>query len=198
MRHVTRLAMAILLVSAAACGGGGDDDDADAAVGDPSIPNLPTVNDGTCAVDVTGDLEAAWTGGGTAGDHLISYWLDDDQRQFYGEEFGLLLNCVNGGDMLTIMSGRNASEESVPMSPASYEVAPEELGDRLFAVRVTLSASQTNWGVTEPGGTIEFTRFDEDRIAGTFEFPMKDTLARFNEVDEGTITVAGAFDFPRN
>ncbi len=198
MRHVTRLAMAALLVSAAACGGGGDDDDADAAASDPSIPNLPTVNDGTCSVDVTGDLEAAWTGGGTAGDHLISYWLDDDQRELYGEEFGLLLNCVNGGDMLTIMAGRNASEESVPMAPASYQVTPEELGDRLFAVLVTLSASETNWGVTEPGGTIELTRFDEDRIAGTFEIPMKDTLARFNEVDEGTIVVSGAFDFPRN
>jgi len=190
----------LLVLAAAACGGDDADegDDGDAVASDPSIPNLPTINDGSCSVDVTGDLETSWTGGGTAGDHLISYWLDDDQREFYGDEFGLLLNCVNGGDMLTIMSGTNASEETVPMAPASYQVTPEELDDRLFAVLVTLSASQTNWGVAEPGGTIELTRFDEDRIAGEFELPMRDTLAQFNEVDEGTIVVSGEFDFPRN
>jgi hypothetical protein len=63
---------------------------------------------------------------------------------------------------------------------------------------ITLEDSETNWRVSDPGGTLTITEFDDDSIAGTFEFPMEDSLAEISgDPSEGTITVTGNFDFDR-
>jgi hypothetical protein len=45
---------------------------------------------------------------------------------------------------------------------------------------------------------VTITEFDDDSIAGTFEFPMEDSLAEISgDPSEGTIMVTGSFDFNR-
>jgi hypothetical protein len=161
-----------------------------------SMPDLPTVNDGTCSVNVTGDEETSWTGGGTVGDYIISYWFDDTDRELFGDDFAILLNCVSGADMLTIMTRPHADATSVPMAPASYELRSQR-EDGLFTMLVTLAASNSSWSIDDAGGTLEFTRFDQDRLVGRFEVAMRDPYAQYSEGgEEASVVITGEFDFP--
>lgn len=159
---------------------------------------LPVIGEGSCRVVVTGDKQVEWTGGGTAGDIAASYWFTDEDREFFGDEFILLMNCDGAGGSLSLLTGPNANESNVPLGPGAYTLTSSgaSVGDDLFGALVVLTDSETNWSVMEPGGTLEITRFDQSGIAGTFEFPMEDSLASISEGEsEGTIVVSGEFDF---
>ena len=92
-----------------------------------------------------------------------------------------------------------ADETSIPQGPGTYALTSDEAatGSDLFAVLMTLEDSETNWRVSDPGGTLTITEFDDDSITGSFEFPMEDALAELTGTSEGTIMVTGNFDFNR-
>jgi hypothetical protein len=210
----------------AACGGGGDDSssepagtsaDADSVattpaddaapldtaaqdVGDaPDVPPpAPSSGDGSCDVQVTGDKQTEWSGGGTLADVGVSYWYSDAEKELVGDGFGIILNCSSDGvDSLSIVSGSTADEASIPQAPGTYQLTSDgaSTGSDLFGVLITLEDSETNWRVSDPRGTLTITEFDDDSIAGSFEFPMEDSLAELTGTSEGTINVTGNFDF---
>jgi hypothetical protein len=212
----------------AACGGGGDDSsseptgtsaDADSVVttpaddaapidttaqdGDdaPDVPAAPASGDGSCDVQVTGDKQTEWSGGGTLADVGVSYWYGDAEKEIVGDGFTIILNCVSDGvDSLSILSGSTADEASIPQGPGTYQLTSDgaSTGSDLFGVLITLEDSETNWRVSDPGGTLTITEFDDDSITGSFEFPMEDALAEISgDPSEGTIMVTGNFDFNR-
>ena len=210
----------------AACGGGGDDSssspagtsgDSDSAATTPAedvppldtaapddgenapdLPAAPSSGDGSCDVQVTGDKQTEWSGGGTLADAGVSYWYGDAEKEIVGDGFTIILNCVSdGADSLSIVSGSTADEASIPQAPGTYQLTSDgaSTGSDLFGVLIALEDSETNWRVSDPGGTLTITEFDDDSIKGSFEFPMEDSLAEFNGTSEGTIMVTGNFDF---
>lgn len=184
-----------------------DDASADTAADDesdddaPDVVVAPSSGDGSCDVTVTGDKQVDWSGGGTLADVLVSYWYGDAERELVGDSFSVLLNCVgDDGNSLSIFSSSTADESSVPQAPGTYELTSEgaSTGSDLFGVLISLVDSETNWRVSDPGGTLTITEFDDDSITGTFEFPMEDSLASISgDPSEGTIMVTGNFDFNR-
>jgi hypothetical protein len=181
----------------------GDDRTADGGtaddVGELTVPQFDVVNDGTCSVSVTGDKQADWTGGGTVADVLVSYWLTDEEAEFLGDDtFTILFNCTGpSGDSISIFNGQGGTADTVPQAPGTYPMQGGFAEGAVFASLLTLADSETNWGITDDGGTLEITRFDDERIAGTFTAPMEDTLAELSgEASEGAIVVTGTFDFP--
>jgi hypothetical protein len=219
-----RLSIVLVVAGLVACGGGDDADgpassatsqpdtsQPDASQPDTSQPDTShdgsavsesetTSGAGTCKVAVTGDKTAEWAGGGTAGDVAVSYWFGEAEREMVGDGFTMILNCGTGeGNSISLLSGATADESSVPMAPGTYAMTSGggSVGDDLFGALITLEDSETNWRITDPGGQLAITRFDDAGIAGTFEFPMEDALAELSgEASEGTILVRGDFDFP--
>jgi uncharacterized protein YaiE (UPF0345 family) len=178
--------------------GAGVDPEDPSVVSSIEVPPIPETGEGSCSVTVSGDKQAEWTGGGTLGDAGISYWYGDAERELIGDGFSILLNCQGDGDSLSFVSGSAADETTVPMAPGSYSLtsAGAQSGVDPIGVLVVLADSATNWRVTDPGGTLTITRFDDAGIAGTFEFPMEDSLAEMSgDPSEGTIVVSGEFDF---
>jgi hypothetical protein len=180
-----------------------DDDAGDDSAGDDeadlTVPQFDVVNDGTCSVSVTGDKQAEWTGGGTIADVLVSYWLTEEEAEFLGDDaFTILFNCTGpSGDSISIFNGQGGTADNIPQAPGSYPLQGGFAEGAVFASLLTLTDSETNWGITDEGGTLEITRFDDERIAGTFTASMEDTLAELSgEESEGAIVVTGSFDFP--
>ncbi len=180
-----------------------DDEGGDNA---PEVVVAPSSGDGSCDVNVSGDKQAEWSGGGTLADVLVSYWFDDAAREVMGDGFTILLNCTgDDGNALSIFSTPAADESNVPQGPGTYELTVDEFTDDgalvesdLFGLLITLVDSETNWRVADPGGTLIITEFDGDSITGTFELPMEDALAEITgDQSEGTIMVTGSFDFNR-
>ncbi len=167
------------------------------ADGEP-IVSFEVTNDGSCSVTVTGDKEVSYEGGGTVADVLMSYWLTDAETELLGDDFTFLFNCSGpSGDSLSIFNSVGGTAETIPQAPGAYPLTGGLAGDGLFSALVTIADSETNWGVTDEGGTIDITRFDDERITGTFTIPMEDTLAELSGAEsEGEILVEGAFDFP--
>jgi len=178
------------------------DDDAVSDAGDSgseaSLPPVPEYGDGSCDVSVTGDKQVEWSGGGTLADVGASYWYGDVERDLGLDGFTIILNCGgDDGDSLSFASVSTADESSVPQGPGTYQLTTSTDSD-LFVVLLQLVDSETNWRVADPGGTLTITEFDDDSIAGTFEFPMEDSLAEISgDPSEGAIMVTGNFDFNR-
>ncbi len=215
--------VATLLVSAsmalAACGGGDDGAAAperpgtDPAAGpsetrpadtgaEPAAPDSP--GDDGCQVEVTGDKTASWTAGGGISALNTQYWLSPDQLGMFGESFYFIVNCSGEAGSLSFGATAKATEETIPYGPATYTLEPASNvmgtgeGEAPIGVLLTLTDSETNWGLSEPG-VLEITRFDDERITGTFSFTATDVLnsSRIGDQSrfEGTITVKGSFDF---
>lgn len=207
--------IAALVLAAGACG---DDDEPNAepveTTPSSTVPDDATDDDvsdettappsasggGTCSVDVSGDTQASWTGGGSPSDLIVSAWFDDAERELLGDDFTLIVNCTGpGNDYLGLLAGSDADETSVPMAPGSYPLMRNTGTQRsLFSPLLTLTDSDTNWGLSDDGGVLEITAFDDTTIAGTFELSMVDTLGGFDaDGGEGEIVVTGSFEFPR-
>ncbi len=164
-------------------------------------PDSPEVaGDDSCSVEVTGDKTARWTSPGGISALNTEYWLAADQADLFGEGFYFIINCP--GDQGSVSFGSNASadESDIPFGPATYTLNPatNRFGgnpDDPIAVLFTLTDSETNWGVSEPG-VLEITAFDDEHIAGRFEFTATDLLYDLGGSEsEGTVRVTGSFNY---
>jgi hypothetical protein len=194
--------------------------DADDAEADTTEPPEETIVDGTaapaddesddgdepasggpgCAVEVTGDKTASWTAPSDMSSVLAWYWASESEREFLDNEFSMILNCEGDGGYVGFLSTDGANEETVPYGPGTYEIPdfdadPDVREQAQFSVLVSITDSETNWGLTEPG-TLEITAWDDSHIAGTFELHMEDSLASLSgDESEGTIVITGSFDY---
>jgi hypothetical protein len=158
--------------------------------------------DDQCQVEVTGDKTASWTSPGGISAVNTEYWLSPELKEMFGEGFYFIVNCDGTGEggSLSFVAGIAATAEDIPYAPATYTLNPAEsrLGtnpDDPITVLLTLEDSETNWGVSEPG-VLEITAFDENHIAGRFEFTATDLLYDLGGAEsEGTVQVSGQFDY---
>lgn len=174
----------------------------------PTVPP-PTpmaIAGGNCHVEVTGDVSATWDSPG--GYSAIGYgpWIHQEPDQTIAgipmDETFFLLNCTGPGTS-SINFGTSPGSK-IPMQPATYTLPP---ADNAFgasdnpgalSVLIGLDASETNWGLREPG-TLTITRFDESGIAGSFQLPVTDVLAKIagaQQPSKGNAMITGTFDYP--
>lgn len=174
----------------------------DSGGGAPDTGASEAPDDDRCQVEVTGDKTASWTSPGGISAVNTDYWLTPEQKEFFGEGFYFILNCDGTGEggSISFFANTEATAEDIPFGPATYTLSPAEnaLGSNTtdpITVLFTLEDSETNWGVSEPG-VLEITAFDDDHIAGRFEFTATDVLADLSGGEsEGTVTVTGSFDY---
>lgn len=211
------------LLALSACADGGDDarpgidtstgasttDTADAAPPTSAATTTTVADPGGCHVEVTGDVVATVDADGGPEAVGVEYWLSpaDDEAMTSvaatSEPFFFLLSCTGpDGTSVDITTGATGSATTIPFAPAVYAVNPTDpsfggggSATDALAVLVSLPATGTNWGLSEPG-TVEITRFDDERISGTFTFRVTDVLALENDTpSKGNATVTGEFDF---
>lgn len=135
--------------------------------------------------------------GGDLTEEQIAAQVEEDMKKD-PRLFLLLLNCVasDGSVSLTLSPSGTSKYADVPFEPGSYKIAgggilggsdvPAEFG-------VLLSVGTGSFSVTDAGGTLDITKFDNSGIAGTFSFPAEEIFA-----EDGTaqkITVEGSFDY---
>ena len=180
-----------------------DADEADADEADVGDEPAEPLGGSGCRVDVTGDKTVSWTAAPSMGSVLAWYWAGESERELFGDEFTMILNCDGDGGYVGFLSSSGANEETVPFGPGSYEIPDSSVADldgqaeAAFTALVTIDDSDTNWGPSEPG-TLNITAWDDSHIAGTFELRMHDTLASLSgEESEGEIVITGSFDYPR-
>lgn len=156
--------------------------------------------DDSCRVEVTGDKTASWTTPGGISALNTDYWLPPEQKELFGEGFYFIINCDGDGGSVSFFASNDATADSIPFGPATYTLNPANgaLGassEGPISVMFVLADSETNWGVAEPG-VLEITAFDDDHIAGTFDFTATDVLYDLAGVEsEGTVRVTGSFDY---
>lgn len=196
--------LAVVLGLLAACGGDDGATEASQPAGSATEANeveTPEVDsDDSCQVEVTGDKTASWTTPGGVMAVNTDYWLTPEQKEMFGDGFYFILNCDGDGGGLSFIAGNDANADTIPFGPATYTLNPAtgSLGtnpDDPITLLFVLEDSETNWGVAEPG-VLEITAFDDDHIAGTFDFTATDVLYDLAGVEsEGTVRVTGSFDY---
>ncbi len=210
------------LVMLGACGGDDARTAADASTGTvttdavdaapastTAAPTTTVADPGSCHVDVTGDVTASIDAAGGPESVGVQYWLSAADNAAMASVAGtpapffFMLSCTAAdGTSVDITTGAAGSAATIPFAPAVYTVNPTEprfggggSATDALAVLVSLPATGTNWGLAEPG-TVEITRFDDERISGTFTFRVTDVLALENATpSQGSATITGEFDF---
>lgn len=212
------------LVMLSACARGSDDDadtsptevgaaatDASAATGSTTTvaPTTTLPDPGSCHVEVTGDVTASIDAVGGPEAVGVEYWLSAAEKDTMSSVAGtpapffFMLGCTAvDGTSIDITTGAAGSAATIPFAPAVYTVNPTDprvggggSSTDPLAVLVSLPATGTNWGLSEPG-TVTITRFDDERITGTFSFRVTDVGSLETDLaSQGSATVAGEFDF---
>ncbi len=192
-----------------------EDDDDDA----PRAPNIR--GGGECEVNVTGDVTVSWKGDGGADAVGTEYWMsedeikealeflatgsEDEQKQQVEEAmkedprlYILLLNCTSTedrGQNITFSPSAEARYADVPFEAGDYVIPVGGLfggteGAKEFGILFGVEGDDL-WKVSE-AGEFKITRWDNEGIAGTFNFKAEEALA------DGTpkkVSVEGSFDF---
>jgi hypothetical protein len=168
----------------------------------PELPDMPESGDGSCSVEVTGDVSSSWTQDQNVGSALVPNWLTDAERDFLGDTYSLLFNCSGeGGDSLSVFTTSSATPDNVPSAPGTYQLTGGggmfgAEGD-LWSVLITLAGTDTNWGVAEPGGTLTVTEFDDDSITIEIDAPIYDALASIMDAPEQSAHLTASLTFTR-
>jgi hypothetical protein len=147
---------------------------------DISVPEMEAIGGGTCSVSLTGAHNAEWSDEQNTGSGLVTYWLTEEQRGVWGDSLSIIANCTGDGESnFSLLSSTEADESSVPMAPGTYELTPGGAlgGNGVWSVLMTVDGSDAIFGITEPGGTLEVTEFDEDTFAFVLDAPVVDTFA---------------------
>ncbi|HSM02089.1 MAG TPA: hypothetical protein VK960_06630 [Acidimicrobiia bacterium] len=186
-----------------------------AAPGSTTAP--PAGGDGGCAVTVTGGEERQWEGADDAYAFTTDYWYTEEelreQYDFFATEDSppfeevlasgesitalFLFNCtVSGGevsDSISLFPSNATTRANLPFGPGTYEIGGGVL-DAGEAPPGVFSAfyspnSDDLWG-QEGTGELVITRWDHERIQGTFSFTAEERLVD----DPRQVLVEGTFD----
>jgi hypothetical protein len=138
----------------------------------------------------------SWDATGGLGATGIDYWLSDDDRAQIPPEFGFyfILNCGSDRGLVTFTAGDLANAETIPLAPGTYELPAATSGvgsDTVMSGGISIDESDGPlWGLGE-GAVLVITEFDDDHIAGTFDFTAVDVLGG----TDGELQVTGTFDY---
>lgn len=174
---------------------------ADATTSPPTVqantdgaPSEPSSGD--CHVEVTGARTLSWDSTGGLGATGIDYWLSDEDRTQVPDDFGFffILNCGSGAGLVTFAAGDLANEQTVPLGPGTYELPAATSGvgpNTVMSGGISIDESDGPlWGLGD-GGVLVITEFDEDHIAGNFDFTASDVLSGTDD----ELQVTGTFDY---
>lgn len=168
----------------------------------PELPDMPGSGDGSCSVEVTGDVEASWGESQNVASAMVSDWFTEAQRDMLGDSFTLLFNCEGDGDnSFSLISSNAAGNGEIPHAPGTYEISGGAglfgaEGD-LWTVLIGLDGTDTNWSVAEPGGTLTISEFDDDTIAFEFDAPLYDSLAEMAGTDAQAAHITVSMTYTR-
>ncbi len=144
------------------------------------LPDSEAQGSGSCSVALTGGHTAEWGEQQSTSSGVVSYWFGDTERSFWGDGFTIVANCSGDGTTnFSLLSSGDADESSVPMAPGTYALEPGgPLGsDGLWSILMTIDGNDALFGITEPGGTLEITEFDDDTFAFVVDATVVDTFA---------------------
>ncbi len=162
------------------------------------LPDLPAAGGGSCKVAVTGDTAVSWDSPQTTGTLLVTYWLDQSDRDFLslgaGEEY-LLMNCQSDKGTVSLYTTNNTTGAQFPESTGTYVI---EAGGILSESKpgeiqaLVTFPDKSLWRVTDPG-VFEVKTFDAGHFAGTFTLKIGKESEDLQSI-VGTATVTGTFD----
>ncbi len=168
---------------------------------------------GGCTVNVTGDLETAWTGPDNSSAFTTDYWytVDELRQQFEifavpeGETFEetmereaqvftfFLFNCQgDDGQLVTLSVSGDATRPQFPMGPGTYAITSgffaSEAGPTDFSM-LFATGDDDVWGLDVPG-TITISEWTGSHLVGSYSFGAIETF-----VDTPRrVTVTGTFE----
>jgi hypothetical protein len=151
---------------------------------------------GDCHVEVTGARTLSWDSTGGLGATGIDYWLSDEDRAQVPDDFGFffILNCGSDAGLVTFAAGDLANEQTIPLGPGTYELPAATSGvgpNTIMSGGISIDESDGPlWGLGD-GAVLVITEFDEDHIAGNFDFTASDVLSGTDD----ELQVTGTFDY---
>jgi hypothetical protein len=137
---------------------------------------------GTCELEVTGAKQIKQTSPGGRAATNVSYWFSEAERSNMMGVDGFVVNCHGKDVKFSILPG-GGKKDGMPFGPKKYDF---KKGSGDANVMVTFGPKHT---LGDPTGTVDITRFDKQRIAGTINLSGKIVPGN------GAVKVTGKFDF---
>jgi hypothetical protein len=192
----------------------------------PTVPAIPTdPSAGSCDVSITGGENIKYTAVGGPSAAGSDYWMTADElrtglrqlarisrsnatdaeierdvnvaMQQDPRLFILIVNCVSGGNSISVLPGGDSKYADVPFAPKRYVIGaggPLGGGNKNGEFSVLMVLQGTNYKVDEPG-TLNITKFDATGIAGTFTFKASEFLFGNTGAAAKKVTVDAKFDY---
>ncbi|MBA4179171.1 MAG: hypothetical protein C0506_01145 [Anaerolinea sp.] len=195
-------------------GAGGEREAATKGTGGPGGgPAVGGSSNGSCEVNVNGDVTASWKGRGGASAVGSDYWFGDEEMKKIlgslksaGETvdeamkkdprlYILIVNCLpsgtGGNNALSLIPGGDSKYKDIPFKAGEYVIAKPDAQDQPGEFSVMLTVGEVFFSVTEPG-KLTIAKFDQTGIAGSFSFKGEEA---FGEGAAKKVNVDGKFDF---
>jgi len=182
-----------------------------------STSGIPTGGEGGCTVTVTGGEERQWEGADDAYAFTTDYWYTEEelreQYDFFATEDSppfeevlasgepisalFLFNCSVSGaepsDSISLFPSNATTRAYLPFGPGTYEISggffdAAEAPPGVFSAFYSPNNDDL-WG-QEGTGELVITRWDHERIQGTFTFMAEERLVD----DPRQVLVEGTFD----
>jgi hypothetical protein len=158
---------------------------------------MPAGGNGSCSVNITGDVTRSWTAKQDMGTLLVTQWLGKASRSMMslkdGEE-SLILNCKGTGGSISFMTAAGTTSAMFPKGPKQYVISSGSLlgSDTAGEIGTVINlGDKLIWAVAEPG-TFTVTTFGGSKFAGTFSVKLKATEDLQTRAANATLT--GTFD----
>ena len=158
---------------------------------------MPGGGNGTCSVNITGDVSKSWTTKQDMGTLLVSQWLSASSRSMMslkdGEE-SLILNCKGDGGSISFMTAGGTTSATFPKGPKTYTISSGSLLGTDTAGEIGSVINMNDkliWAPAEPG-TFEVKTFGGGKFSGTFTLKIKATADLQTRAANATLT--GSFD----
>ncbi len=180
-------------------GNGGNGGNATAATKTAATQSfvMPAGGNGSCSVNIAGDVTKSWTAKQDMGTLLVSQWLGKSSRSMMslkdGEE-SMILNCKGSGGSISVMTSNGTTSAMFPKGPKTYTISSGTLlgSDTAGEIGTIINLNdELIWSTAEPG-TFTVTTFGGSKFAGTFSVKIKATADLQTRAANATLT--GTFD----
>ena len=162
----------------------------------PSIV-MPAGGNGSCTVNISGDVTKSWTAKQNMGTLLVSQWMAASSRAMLslkdGEE-SLILNCKGDGGSVSFMTADGTTSAMFPKGPKTYTISSGTLmgSDTAGEIGMVINLNDKLIWATEEPGTFTVTTFGGSKFAGTFSVKIKATADL--QTRAANATLSGTFD----
>ncbi len=158
---------------------------------------MPPGGNGSCSVNISGDVTKSWTAKQDMGTLLVSQWLGTSSRSMMslkdGEE-SMILNCKGDGGSISFMTADGTTSAMFPKGPKTYTISTGSLlgSDAAGEIGTVINLNdKLIWSTAEPG-TFTVTTFGGGKFVGTFSVKIKATADLQSRAANATLS--GSFD----